>query len=409
MDLNMKTIKNSYFTDINSILLSIIIFMFLFFSGSKTYNFLKLYISTSVQYMLILFLLILLLLKNFNKIKMDWISVLLFGRTLLFTTGMFYWSDYLDSIPRYLAVICSFICYITFSNIEFKSRNEYLILKNTLVIIWLQTAGALYNALGTNDNINYIKVNIRIPLGSSNYISCFLILFLPIIIELCRNRKEKTALFLGSFIAIIMTRSVSGILCFMIYMLMLIWRNIRKKYVLFLTFVTVFLFFPFVLFIILYTRPYYFERYIHVFNNIFSGDIKTFFEAFNGRFDIYFEAIRLIKNNFFTGLGVGYMNSLNQQLAHNWILECLLQSGIGNLVFMCSIFGMVIYQFFSMRNICIGYYYSVILVLIQGIVEPNLFAFSFDFFFWMICGLGMAFSKKELENRELVEKYMPLS
>jgi len=128
--------------------------------------------------------------------------------------------------------------------------------------------------------------------------------------------------------------------------------------------------------------------------------IYSFYNAFNGRFDIYFDAIEVIKNTYHTGIGVGYANRLNGQLAHNWILECLLQAGVINLVLVVLSFSIIIFRFWKQRDNCLGYLIGVVLTLIQGMVEPNLFAFSFDFFFWMLCGFGMSTYRKERRMQE---------
>ena len=371
---------------ISETLLVVIIGLFLFTSPSKTYNIFKVYLPTEITYMVIFFLISMVFVLNIRNMQMDFVSILLLGRCMLFTVGLFFWNNYQNALTRYLAVIISFIVYTIFYNLDVGEKKFANFCKAIFIVLCIQTIVASINALGVDTEINNIKVFIRVPIGGSNYISCFLVLLLPIIITLEENSKVRKILLIIGFLSIIATRSVSGIVCLTLYSIIL-FGNIKRKRVLIggISFIVICIS---SLLLIQYKRPDFFARYLNVLKKVFSGDLTTFFDAFNGRFDIYFAAIHLLKDSPILGYGVGYANYLLGQLAHNWIIESLLQAGMINLLCVICIWISIFRKCKNKRGLrsAVALKLMLILVLIQGLVEPNLFAFSFDFFFWMCVG-----------------------
>ncbi|MDD7792773.1 O-antigen ligase family protein [Clostridium sp. 'White wine YQ'] len=212
------------------------------------------------------------------------------------------------------------------------------------------------------------------------------------------NKKKKFVLMLLGMIAILATRSNTGLIMLSIFILIIIFNNKRNKI---FKGIIILLVFISVVFIIKHFNSEYFNRYINVFREITNANsISDMSTAFNGRFELYNYSIYLIKNNLLIGLGVNYVEELGQ-LAHNIILESLLQAGVFNTLILFLIFLVIIKRTNKNSKFTnlLGVNISVILILLNGMIEPNLFAFNFDFFFWIICGFGMS-QCKYIENKD---------
>lgn len=375
----------------------IIFLMLIFTSTDESINVFHFPISIGITFPIeiVILLLCLFLTMIYNRTISN-INILLFSlcilRVILFTIGFINRPNSSSNITRYLSVFLWPILYLLTSYVDYSKTAVKRILRLAefaTIIISIQTITSSLLALTSGIDISYVKNFIRIPLAPSNTITCYLILMIPFIYFLGSGIIRNISVFLCVF-SIILTRSFSGFLTITVFFLLILFRKEKKK---FANVILVIAVLAIIIFIINKVNPIFFERYIDRFNMIMSSNSSIRSESLNGRDQIYKQAIDLIKMNFPYGLGVSYSESINNQLAHNWILEAILQEGLLNLIFVVTIFLICFVKLFSAKNIlCKAGGISLALVLIQALFEPSITAFPFDMFLWIFLGSSLCFS-----------------
>ena len=125
----------------------------------------------------------------------------------------------------------------------------------TTVVISFQTIIASIHSILVTDRIEFAKSNINIPLGGSNFISCFLIMLLPYIYYAKEMKSRKFILGLLS-LSIIFTRSLSGL--FVLLFLIILWSIKSDKFIIRI--------FQMLLVIIIFVLGI--KKYLHYFLNV---------------------------------------------------------------------------------------------------------------------------------------------
>lgn len=404
--------KRSLLINTNSIqyfLYYCIFFLLLFTSNDEEINIPHLPISVGIVFPLSLAILFICLLLNmlFKKSK-GWnvldILIIFFCllRVILFTTGYFLHQFSSLNFSRYLSVFLWPILYMLTlfqdNSIENKKKNLKLI-KVVIFIISIQTIVSAIEVYKSGININYAKNFIRIPLAPSNTITCYLLLLIPFIYFIDKG-KSRIAILLLELIAILLTRSMSGILTLFLFGILAYLADKSSKKT--LKFLIAMLLFGIIIIIIMKLDPSFFQRYVNRLQLLFSSDSMSRADSLNGRADIYSQAFNLIKWNFPFGLGVSYSIWLGGQLAHNWILESLLQEGFLNLLLVIVIFSLLFRRISVNKNSWSkAGVISLMLVLFQALIEPSITAFPFDLFMWLFLGNATRFSDKVImKNNE---------
>lgn len=137
--------------------------------------------------------------------------------------------------------------------------------------------------------------------------------------------------------------------------------------------------------LIKYYSPDYFDRLVLA----ITGEASTS-STLNGRTVIYKKLIELIKMYPF-GVGVYYRTLMDGAAAHNWFLENLIMGGPIFLILQLGIWVACLKEVFSRMKYDRRYYcisLSVIGAILQGLVEPNFGSIRFDYFLYIIIGIG---------------------
>ena len=391
--------------------ISFVIFLFayvlLMFNGRFVSNSAFVFnIDVKYAYVIIFFisLVSLFIMWSNSKLKLDFVIFLLFSQFFIYCCSIFLFSNSLENIKVILSVLLGLSVYSIGLLIPRNKRKKTLLflVETTLVIITLQTIYVTLSAISLGIPYYQIKSFISIPIGQSNYIASFIIMFLSIILNLEDVSYKKYALLLLAILGIIFTRSGSAILLLSIYLVyeFLLKPLGKKNIVNKLKPLLLFLLFILIASYALNQYTEYFSRYIYLFENLFSRDIQDVIEASNGRFNIYMQSIDAIMRNPITGLGINYDNTMQliigsdtEVLAHNLVLDLALKAGIFNVIIYLGLLAYIIKKLYNSKNndvLIKSVLISVIFVIINSLYEPNLGTFAFDFFFWLICGLAMS-------------------
>lgn len=401
----MKDITISPIERFKVVLIYLIASIFLFTTASEAYNFIKFNIDVRITYIVVFVLLIFVFLVRILRTKIDFIALMLVARIFIFIITLLLFSNSIDMMPRFLAVVVAFLSYSIFFNLQLNDNDFMTFIKFVFLVVSIQTISAAFNAMNLGVILNHIKVYIRIPFGGSNYISSFLIMLLPFIWFNVDKKIHKYGLSFIGLLAIILTRSNTGFIMLLLFTTMVgIKMKGRKKTLKILVLIIAIILAVFTIYSI---NSEFFDRYLNVFSNLFSGnESNSIVIAFNGRIQLYKTAIDLISENFLFGLGVNYVENLGA-LAHNVVLESLLQAGIFNMLILLLVFTIIFRRTkrFPDNNLCLAMNVSLIIVLVNGMIEPNLFAFNFDFFFWGIVGYCM---KRYSYNRKIGKRDIAL-
>ena len=403
-----------------SFILLIIAYVVLMFNGRFVSNSIFVFnLDVKYAYVLIFFIsLTSLLIMWINaKLRFDLVIFLLASQFIIYTFSIFLFSNSLENIKVILSVLLGISLYSTGLLIPKNRRKKTLMLlvEISLIIITFQTIYVTLYAIISGIPYYLVKSFISIPIGQSNYIASFIIMFLSIIINLEKSSFKKYTLLALAILGVIFTRSGSAILLLSLYLVyeFLAKPLFKKNVITIIKSIFLFLILIFLGVSVFNQFTEYFSRYVSLFNNLFSNNIQDIIRASNGRLSIYKQSIDVILNNPITGLGINYDYTLQlitgseiEVLAHNLVLDLALKAGIINVLIY---FGLLTYIFknlynFKNHNVLIkSVLISVSLMIINSMYEPNLGTFAFDFFFWLICGIAMSsvYDKKK-ETRYII-------
>lgn len=323
---------------------------------------------------------------NVFRLRLDLISIFLLIRVIYFTFSIFLIDGSVQYLSYYISIIFSFLVYLWMINKKIKENDILRFCECFIVIIGVQTIIAVLTS-NIGQNLYLLKSQIVIPLGASNYITCFFILFFPIIYKLERNKIVKYIFLILSIVIIFLSRSTSGFIVFVILMIVLLLSEKQYKV---LKILLMLLLFVGVIYFIGIKNSEYLERLINNISSLFNGMDTT--NVLNGREILYQECIDLIKESPIFGHGFAYRNKISGNLmTHNWILEMTVSGGIiGLFLFAFPIYIFLKKTYKYRKNLTllqISIFISIFCVLIQGFVEPSLSTMKFDIIFWLLIGL----------------------
>lgn len=381
------------------ILFSIILIMFIFNNGLDNARDLAVFnIPIKYSYVIIIFLefIALLYIIFINKeIKIDFIAVLLVLKIVLYTFMLLYEPNSINNLKPYLSVIQSVILYVIMISIPtYKTKNFIKnFMKFYFIIICVQT---IYITISTSlSGVEFwrIKQYVQIPIGGSNFIASTIILLFAFII--CNEEKgyKSNILIAISIIGMFFTRSKSAIVILVLLIIseFFSFSNIKRNKKKFIMGIFSIMFLIIVIKVLNDNFPDFFNTYTNMYNNLLSDNESGTEMAFNGRFSIYDRAIDILQENFLFGIGLDY-SAVVGMLAHNFILDNMLNAGIFNLILLIMYFGICGLRFFQNSksdNLIKGSGKMLFFVLIHGLFEPNIGGFIFDFPMWIIIGIGM--------------------
>lgn len=323
--------------------------------------------------------------------KVDMITNFLLMRVVYYLFLILLNPNSMDYLSNYIAMILDFFVYVWAIN-QFISEKSILRMSEIIVAIMeLQTLIAVITA-NVGSSMYLLKSLINIPVGASNFITCFLILMFPHIYMLEQNKYIKCFFTISTVITILLSRSTSGFIIFLLLIVLLLLNERKYKT---LKMIAFFIAFVCVFIVISRQSSDYLTRLIDNIASIFNN--SNIDRALNGRDRVYQESINLILKKPIFGNGFAYRNEITENLmTHNWILEATVTGGlIGLILFVVPVF---IYIFKNIHNwkklSCFqtAVFFAVICVLLQGLVEPSLGSIKFDLLFWLL--IGVSNSKK---------------
>lgn len=374
------------------IILSLFIFFCLFGFNNDHFNSSTTNTSIVIPYINVNFSVLLFLLSIFsfciilNKKKLNFnnISLLLFLRIFFYFIPLLYFKE--DSNFQigiaYSIIQCFFSFFIGFNAKKIKYKNIVNILFTYTIFIFFEEIATLllHNISIFSSNLKWFMV---IPVGRNNYISCILLPTFILVSKYYSNNKIFKFIYsFIIFIAILATGSRLALILFLLYIIydllfvnnkFLITKN--KLSILFIIII-------FLSGIILFSKHSF--NLSEMFNRIFSSSL------YKNRFMVYKDSIKLFFKNPLLGRSAFSYNVFDVRKCHNFFLESLVQTGIiGTVIYTMAIFLSIKninqIQELKIRESLKGF---VIMWLIQGLMEPNLFGLVSDFYFWIIVGLA---------------------
>lgn len=248
--------------------------------------------------------------------------VLLVGFVYMTIVSFAYGVD--EYFADYYASVFALLMYTWISNKKIDKINYLRVAEVFLAIVYVQIAITSLGNITAGTQLYLLKSQILTPLGASNYLTTFMILFLPSVYKLERNKIVRGIFVYGMFAVILMTRSNSGIAVYIITIAVLLIISEKKFKVLRIMLASIAGIG--VIYFVMSRMPEYMERFTNAFSALFG---RTAGYTMNGRQAIYQTALELIKEKPIFGYGVGYrgINTNLQLHTHNWILENLLRGG----------------------------------------------------------------------------------
>ena len=307
-------------------------------------------------------------------IKFDNISINLAFRSIIFLLSSFLLiiTNAIDTNFQVGILMTYFVCCIAYLFGKYIDKKFIsAILFGCLIVILLQLIITYIGRGLSFNNIAELKWWMRIPIGQTNTIGCFVI---GMMIYICSSDIKKIfriIAYIISFVCIIFTGSRSGLIILGLYT---IYRFIKYLYK--------------------NKNKMIMRSLIIVLSGVFLGLIFLLFnnnllDRFNldsmtsARIQVYAEGLKLFFQYPLTGVTAFSFHIYDAVKAHNWILESLIESGlIGSVFYFYAIYlAIKIIKKYNKKYLPFIFFY-----LLHGLVEPNLFTVSFDLFFWFLVG-----------------------
>ena len=251
-----------------------------------------------------------------------------------------------------------------------------------MVVICMQLIVTYIGRRLSFGNIVEIKWWMRIPFGQTNTVGCLVVGMMAYIVSSNIKKVIKLLSLVIAFICIVFTVSRSGFLIYCLYCFYIFikWTShLRMR-----TLVRGLFFCVALISIIIYfwSESNLFER--------FNFDSLT-----SSRLQVYKEGIELFLKYPLTGVSAFKFHIYDAVKAHNWILESLIESGIvGSIFYFYAIY--LVYKSVKKKNK--AYVSFIVIYLLHGMVEPNLFTVGLDTFFWLLVGTLQTEDKRSDEK-----------
>ncbi len=367
-------------------------------------------VASTILFSSIFIIFLTLMLFN-KKLSFDLISLILLARLviylipLLFTTTMEgYWGNY-------LTIIGSFFAYFISSQARVSTKTNYLSIINKILIMFINLISIeviymlfllsrKYGAL----NINLLKYYLVLPIGGSNYLACIILPLLIFVYYSDINMKSKLFSITLSFIALFIIQSKNAVFVLLLFIsyrfikryLMDI-RNIKdnKKFVMILTIVMI----STGMYLLYLAFNYLLVKW-NMGMDYSNGSIYEVINALSSnRLDVYSRELLRWTNHLFLGNGLAY--ELGTTRSHNWLIDLLVQSGLVGFVFYLStiiIWYKKVKPYKKSSKFLRALYYSILIILIQGLAEVSMFTLNIDIMLWIFIGISVSESNEIKRN-----------
>ena len=353
------------------------------------------------KYIIIWILLGLLVVLEFRQNpKLDIITLLLVVRSILLCTmTIVNRSVYPDSwkTNTVAIVFVPFVyCIAKFASITDKDIKNILlkisclftfILSIQIIILFIRSV--LINHLPWN----YVKSTIEVPLGRSNYLAAFLILFIIYIDVIMQpNIKKFLILFLG-LVAIFCSMSDGAYILVILYYLPKIFIKVKDIFLL----KNMSLKIVMAIIIMLLVIAAFFVLFYSLIEGAFQHFLRDTLYAngmqglLNGRDKVYDNSINIIIHNWLLGIGLGTITGQTTR-SHNLILQLLVSGGIINLFIFLFVYIKIFVMNFRERKKSVFAKAVMLMMLfsfINSMFEPTYQSVMYDFIMFTFMGFSM--------------------
>ncbi|MBC8490741.1 MAG: O-antigen ligase family protein [Bacteroidetes bacterium] len=333
---------------------------------------------------------------------------------LLFGIFLFYCAVFLfqsTNMTRGIASLRPFIAGIMTLLLVYKTVNQKKIVVSFVNVLtfWGVILSILIFSTFFHDGYLHgseFQKGANLSWGRSNYLATFLVLLIPITMSLisCKSLpKKQRFIFVIATLTMIggmmMTGSRAGVLAFLVSMIVLIFRILRKKYV--IQSITLIIF---IVFVIIKSPAFSF---------IIEGISNFMLEpSVIARTIAWYRSWDVFTHNPIVGIGIGNIgyfigdDSLGLAKPHNFILKLLGETGIiGFVLFSSIIVRLVLVQIKNIKRIkneshnllSWGILAGTVGVLSHAMVEPSFWGYAMMVVFWCVVGLSLASFFKILE------------
>lgn len=333
------------------------------------------------------------------RLKTDRVVELLVIRFLLYLIPCLFVRDGSQlQIGLIAAVACSFMAYTVGKENECSDSFIALVLGGAACVISIQVLVTAFTR-GLNINSPDLKWWMVIPIGQTNAIGTY---FLPMMILLdgLKNTKNGFRRYILVLIEVVLMASIlfmgsrSTLILMAVYLVI---RYLMPKAKISKQMMTRLLIAVPVILVGAFLFLLKNNGIASQFASQFSIDSLTY-----TRFKVYQEALDVFGKHIFFGRGAYSYQVFDAVMAHNFVLEALIESGIiGSIPFFAAVI-ICIKQLKKIEKFQGTYLYAVIFMLIKALMEPTFYLASFEIFFWLLVGLGLREekSKTNLKNKE---------
>lgn len=324
-------------------------------------------------------------------ILFDIVLALLILRVPLSLLPVFYINSYESYLSNFMVVLFAPVAYYLGKHFTCNDIDKYLskVISFLSIIIFVQV---LYVFIINYNSLPFymLKSSLTIPVGQSNYIAAFSLIFLIYTFLNFKLGRLRFIIIFINIITILLTLSDGGLLLLILFIFAYVFLLMNKRYLLSYKSMFFLIFSIIGVSILILNYSYIFESYLKTFSLLLDGP-NSFSEASNGRFQIYLASIETFLEHPYIGRGLSKVAELDYNKPHNIFLELLIKGGIiGFLVYIFSLF-IIGYKFYISKNIKIAKTLILIIIfsVINGMIENNYMTLSFEFLIWFIYGLGI--------------------
>jgi O-antigen ligase len=340
----------------------------------------------------------LIIVSSKGVVKFDIVAGFLLLRMVYSTLIVLAFSDS-ENLANYLATILAFFSYFYFLNCKKLDYRIFTVwIKVLYWILILQTLMVVIRLLMFGQSMFGFKSLIQIPVGGSNAIATYIVMFLPILYKQENIKGVKKIIYmLSAFLTVLFTRSTTGFICLALIILVMLLQEHQYRI---LKMIIIFAGMLGVVYVISYFSSDYLTRLLDNINGILRNPTESYNNVSNGRTAIWQKCIELWESNPLFGIGFSYRTYTPQEaMAHNWILEALVSGGIISALLLVSAFINISKKLMQdiKWNKTKNYVFMYVLlgVLVQGLFEPSIGTFRFDTILWAILGFAMSLCRKD--------------
>ena len=319
--------------------------------------------------------------------KIDFVALVLFLRIplyffpMIYCSGTFFWGDA-------LAVILTFSAYLIGRSYQGTGKFIPATMLSVVFILCAQIFATLFiNRLSLFSETVDVKFSMVLPCGQTNSVAALLIIAFVLFDSYNRNSDKKVyrlALLFLILIGIYGTGSRSALLIIAFYYMIKLAPsvlNLRKVKITKKSIFSAGIVLSGIIMVLVFWGK-------HLYTKVLSFGDSTVYN----RLYVFADAIDLIiKHPLFGRSAYGY-EVFDTSKTHNFLLESLVQTGVVGTIIYSVAWLIVVTRLFSssqnsLNNMCRMF---VIVTLVHGSIEPNLFNSLSDTFVWFILGVGVS-------------------